>query len=191
MGAIAAASAAAVGAFATSAVCYCLKKSTEWEHVNFRCNVTDGNCNCGFVHDNTEVQLKIAEVEDQLRAEARLARERSEKAADDELAKAHALFQKDLELAEKQNQLEVAELERDLVERKAEVGQLTKTVEEMKNEYVRFREQVNAQLFQRLMAVQTPGGSVAVATAPTPPRQIMRPPSVPPAFTPPVQVVRR
>ena len=193
MGEIAAAGLAAVGAFLTSAACYCLKKQTEWEHVNFRCNVTDGNCNCGFVHDNTEVQQKIAEVEMKLRVAAREERERFQKEAEAELVHVQTMFQKDLELADKQNQLEIAELERDLGERKSQVLQLTKTVEEMKNDYIKFREQVNTQLFQKLMSVESSAShttaSVGRGTPGPPRRQLMRNPSVPPTFNPPVNVL--
>jgi hypothetical protein len=120
---------AAVGTGAGAVVLWCAKKHSKYEKVNVRCNYDDSGCTCGVIHEDTELELRMKETKE--------AYER-EKAA--ELGHAKEIYDKDVELLDKDNQLKIAELELAVNRKDEQIVTLNKMVESIRDDYLRFRD---------------------------------------------------
>lgn len=131
---------AAAGSFGSAGICYCLKKHSDFEHVRFRCSYEDESCIIGFIHENTQLQQKIEEERKRLNDEK-----------DFEFKHIQEIYEKDVELMDKDNQLKIATLELIVRKKDDEIQHLNSVVEDIRNDYIRVREKINEKMFRDLL----------------------------------------
>lgn len=128
------------GSFGSAGLCYCCKKHSEFERVRFRCNYEDESCTLGFIHENTQLQQKLDEERKHIIEE----KER-------EIQHMKDIYEKDVELLDKDNQLKIANLELAIRKKDDEIQHLNEIVADIRKDYVWFRERTNDMVFQNLL----------------------------------------
>ena len=128
------------GSFGSAGICYCLKKHSELEKVRFRCSYEDESCLMGFIHENTQLQQKIEEEHKRLTDEKKM-----------EIEHIRQLYDKDIELLDKDNQLKIANLELSVRKKDDEILHLNSLVEDIRGNYIRFKEKTNDMIFHDLI----------------------------------------
>lgn len=140
----------ALGTSIAAGIAWCMKKKSRYENVNFRCRYNDNGCMCGCVHENTELEERIKDVTNHLEHEK-----------DVEMKHQRELYEKDLELNNKDHMLRISELEYAVGQKNRQIDQMNKVVDSIRNDFLTFRSSIDNR-------------SIVMHDVAGPPQQIMK-----------------